>query len=137
MSFITLVTFAIFFFGILFAQLAFRVQIGLEPLLGAVVVAVVLALGYAPLRQGVQELTQRVLGGAPWTMRPLFKTIASASTQVLDLDMLPRWSCRRPHSALGISRGALFLMQDNAHLGLTLHAIGGWKRRRRPCSNAR
>jgi signal transduction histidine kinase len=122
---ITLVTFAIFFFGILFAQLTFRMQTGLEPLLGAVIVAVVLALGYAPLRHGVQALTQRVLGGAPVDYATSLQNYSQRITQVLDLDMLASMVLQTAHSALRISRGALFLVQDSAHLGLTLHAIGG------------
>jgi hypothetical protein len=85
---ITLVTFAIYFLGILVAQLAFRVQTGLEPLFGAVVVAVVLALGYAPLRQGVQQLTRRVLGGAPVDYTASLQDYSQRITQVLDLNTL-------------------------------------------------
>jgi signal transduction histidine kinase len=122
---ITLVTSAIYFFGILFAQSAFRVQTGLEPLFGAVVVAVVLALGYAPLRQGVQELTQRVLGGAPVDYMTSLQDYSQRITQVLDLDTLASMVLQTARSALGISRGALFLVQDSVHSGLTLQAIGG------------
>lgn len=122
---ITLVTFAIYFLGILVAQLAFRVQTGLEPLFGAVVVAVVLALGYAPLRQGVQQLTRRVLGGAPVDYTASLQDYSQRITQVLDLNTLASMVLQTARSALGISRGALFLVHDNVHSGLTLQAIGG------------
>lgn len=122
---ITLVTAAIYFFGILVAQLAFRVQTGLEPLFGAVVVAVVLALGYEPLRRGVQELTQRVLGGAPVDYTASLQNYSQRITQVLDLDTLASMVLQTARSSLGISRGALFLVQDRVHSGLTLQAIGG------------
>jgi signal transduction histidine kinase len=122
---ITLVTFAIYLVGILVAQSAFRVQTGLESLFGAVLVATVLAVGYAPLRQGVQQLTQRVLGGAPVDYTASLQDYSQRITQVLDLDALATKVLETANSALGVSRGALFLVQDSVHSGLTLRAIGG------------
>ncbi len=122
---ITLVTFAIYLLGILVAQSAFRVQTGLEPLFGAVLVAAVMAVGYAPLRRGVERLTQRVLGGAPVDYTASLQDYSQRITQVLDLDALAAIVLETANSALRISRGALFLVEDSVHSGLTLRPIGG------------
>jgi len=122
---ITLVTFAIYLLGILVAQSAFRVQTRLEPLFGAVLVAAVMAVGYAPLRGGVEWLTQRVLSGAPVDYTASLQDYSQRITQVLDLDALTAMVLEAANSALRISRGALFLVEDSVHSGLTLRPIGG------------
>ena len=123
--FITLVTFAIYLFGILLAQLAFRAQTGWAPLFGAVLVAAVLALGYAPLRRGAQWLTERALGGAAVDYTASLQDYSQRITQVLDLELLAEMVMKTADSALGISRGALFLVEDSVHQDLTLLAVGG------------
>jgi signal transduction histidine kinase len=122
---ITLVTFAIYLLGIWVAQMTFRVQTVLEPLFGAVLVASVLALGYAPLRQGVQWLTQRVLGGAAVDYTTSLQDYSQRITHMLDLEPLTAMVLETANSALGISRGGLFLAQDDPISGLTLLASGG------------
>jgi signal transduction histidine kinase len=122
---ITLVTFAIYLLGIQVAQMTFHVQAALEPLFGAVLVAGVLALGYAPLRQGVQWLTQRMLGGAAVDYTASLQDYSRRITHVLELEPLAAMVLETANSALGISRGALFLTQDSPVSGLTLQAIGG------------
>jgi len=122
---ITLVTFAIYLLGILIAQLTIRVQTGLEPLFGAVLVAGVLAVGYAPLRQGVRWLTERTLGGAAVDYTASLQDYSQRITQVLDLEPLAAIVLETVNSALGVSHGALFLAQDDPDSGLMLRAIGG------------
>jgi len=122
---ITLVTFAIYLLGIRVAQWAFGVQTQWGPILGTVLVAAVLAVGYAPLRQGVQRLTERVIGGAAVDYAASLQEYSQRITQVLELEPLAAMVVDTANTALGVSRGALFLAQDDANFGLTLQAIGG------------
>jgi len=122
---ITLVTFAIYLLGIRIAQWAFGVQTQWGPILGTVLVAAALAVGYAPLRQSVQRLTERVFGGAAVDYAASLQEYSQRITQVLELEPLAAMVVDTANAALGVSRGALFLAQDDANFGLTLQAIGG------------
>ncbi len=122
---ITLVTFAIYLLGIRVAQWAFGVQTQWGPILGTVLVAGVLAVGYAPLRQGVQRLTERAFGGAAVDYAASLQDYSQRITQVIELEPLAAMVVETANAALGVSRGALFLAQDEANFGLTLQAIGG------------
>jgi signal transduction histidine kinase len=122
---ITLVTFAIYLLGIRIAQWAFGMQTQWGPILGTVLVAAVLAVGYTPLRQGVQRLTERAFGGAAVDYAASLQEYSQRTTQVLELEPLAAMVVDTVNAALGVSRGALFLAQDEANFGLTLQAIGG------------
>jgi signal transduction histidine kinase len=122
---LTIITFAIYLAGIRLAQSAFRVESGQEPLLGAVLVATVLAIGYGPLIQGVQALTRRILGHTAVDYAASLKEYSQRITHVLDLEPLAQIAVGTVNAALGASRGALLLAQSNAEDDLILEAIGG------------
>ena len=121
---LTLITFAIYLLGIRVAQSAFGVQSALGPILGAVLVAGVLAVGYSPLRDRVEGLTRRVLGGETMDYTASLQDYSQRITQVLDLEALTVIVVETVTSALGAARGALFLAQDDPESGLTLEAVG-------------
>jgi signal transduction histidine kinase len=121
---LTLITFAIYLLGIRVAQSAFGVQSALGPILGAVLVAGVLAVGYSPLRDRVEGLTRRVLGGETIDYTASLQDYSQRITQVLDLQALTVIVVETVTSALGAARGALFLAEDDPESGLTLEAVG-------------
>jgi signal transduction histidine kinase len=122
---LTLITFALYLAGIRLAHAAFPVGSGQEPLLGAVLVASVLAIGYGPLRDGVQALTRRLLRSTTVDYATSLKEYSQRITHVLDLEPLAQISMDTVNAALGVPRGALFLTQDTDEGGLVLEAIGG------------
>ena len=121
---LTLITFAIYLLGIRVAQPVVGEQSALGPLLGAVLVAGALAVGYSPLRDRVQGLTRRVFGGETIDYTASLQDYSQRITQVLDLEALAAIVVETVTSALGAARGALFLAQDDLESGLTLEAIG-------------
>ena len=121
---LTLITFAIYLLGIRVAQSAFGEQSALGPIFGAVLVAGALAVGYGPLRDGVQRLTRRVLGSEVIDYTASLQDYSQRITQVLDLEALAVIVVETVSSALGAARGALFLAQDDPDAGLTLEAVG-------------
>lgn len=122
---LTLVTFAIYLGGIRLAHTAFPVAPDQEPLLGVVLVASVLALGYEPLRQGIQYLTQRLTRSAEVDYTASLKEYSQRITHVLDPEPLAKIALEIVGATLGVARGALFVAQDTPEGGLLLEAVGG------------
>jgi len=122
---LTLVTFIIYLAGIRLAQLAFPAASGQGPLIGAVLVASVLAVGYAPLRNGVQTLTRRLLKSETADYAASLKDYSEHITHVLELEPLANIAVETLRKTLGASSGALFLVEDDADGRLTLKAIDG------------
>jgi len=122
---LTLVTFAIYLAGIRLAHTAFPIAPDQEPLLGVVLVASVLALGYEPLRQGIQALTQRLMRSVEVDYAASLKEYSQRITHMLDLEPLAKIAVETVSTTLGVSRGALFIAQDNADGELLLEAVGG------------
>jgi signal transduction histidine kinase len=122
---LTIVTFAIYLLGLRLTNLILPANTEQEALIGAVLVASVLAVAYGPLRQGVQFLTQRLLGGGTVDYAAALKAYNQRITHVLDLEPLAQMAVETARTTLGATRGALFLVKNNDDDSLTLDAIGG------------
>ena len=122
---LTIVTFAIYLIGIRLTRFIFPTAAGQESIIGAVLVASVLAVAYAPLRQGVQILTRRLLGGKTIDYAAAVKEYSQSITHVLDLEPLAQIAVETTRSALGATRGALLVVDSSGDEGPTLEVIGG------------
>lgn len=104
---ITLMTIGVFFLGILL----FRTVSGFGATLGAVVVAMILTLGYLPLRRATRRLIDQFLFGKSYEHDRMLRNYEQRIADILNLERLATVVIGVIHEGLGIERGALLVTE--------------------------
>lgn len=104
---ITLMTIGIFFLGILL----FRTVSGFGATLGAVVVAMILTLGYLPLRRVTRRLIDQFLFGKSYEHNRMFRNYEQRIAGILNLERFATVVIGVIHEGLGIEQGALLVTE--------------------------
>jgi signal transduction histidine kinase len=108
---ITLITIGIFLLGFLLPSVLFRTTFGLSTTLGAALVAIVLALGYLPLRQTIQNLIDQFLFGRSYEYDRVLRDYGQRIADILDLKRLTGVVIGVIKESLSIERGALLVAE--------------------------
>ena len=108
---ITLITVGIFLLGILLPSAVFHTTWGLSTTLGAALVAVVLALGYLPLRRAIQNLIDQFLFGRSYEYDRVLRNYGQRTADILNLERLTNVVIGAIDECLGIERGALLVTE--------------------------
>ncbi len=111
-AFIALITIAIFLLGTLLPSAVFHTTSGLSTTLGAAVVAVILAVGYLPLRQVAQNLIDQFLFARSYEHDRVLHDYSERIADILNLERLTDVVIGAIDEALGIERGALLVTES-------------------------
>ncbi len=108
---ITLITVIIFLVGILLPSVVLRTAPGLSIALSATAVAIVLALGYLPMRQAAQKLIDQFLSTKSYEYDRFVREYDQRVAGILDLERLTSVVIGVVDEAFGIERGALLVTE--------------------------
>lgn len=110
-AFITLITIVIFLLGILLLSVVFHPAWNPSIILGAAVMAVILALAYLPLRQVAQNLIDQFLFARSYEHNQVLQDYGERIADILDVERLAGVIIGAIDEALGIERGALLVAE--------------------------
>ncbi|MFZ5916834.1 MAG: ATP-binding protein [Chloroflexota bacterium] len=108
---LTLITSLILFLGMWLPMAVFRTRLAISAVVGTVSVAVILALGYLPLRRVIQDLIDQYLFSRRYEYDRLLRGYGQRIADILDLDRLAGVVVGVIDEALDIERGALLVSE--------------------------
>lgn len=107
---ITLLTVVIYTAGFLVTQHVFQSAPGYSPLAVGAVVALILATLFDPLLKLVQRLVDRLISGTSYDPSSTLREYSMSISNILDLERLAMVAVGLIGEAVGIQRGALFVV---------------------------
>jgi signal transduction histidine kinase len=107
---ITLLTVIIYTAGFLVTQYVFQTVPGYSPLLAGAAMALVLAILFDPLLSLVQRLVNRLISGIGYDPSRTLREYSTSISNILDLERLATVAVGLISEAMGIRRGALFVV---------------------------
>lgn len=108
---ITLIVVGTFFLGVLLPAVVFHTPPGFSTTLGVALAAVVLVLGYLPLRRAIQSLVDQFLSGKSYEYDRVLRDYGRRIADILNLKRLAGVVIGVIDQVLSIERGALLIVE--------------------------